>query len=280
MKHTRKAGRIILSVFAWFFIFLGAVLAFLAIAEAVVDSSARILPPYEKADLSEVLAKKSWDEEDLNFLYHQTGLGKPALSALEKQRERIPYFQDALFYQGTLKHELAAFSTPHDYLENYSAPVAPLENGDVIVTSSCHTFGWRNGHAGLVTNGQTGSVLQSVAPGTESHVESADWFLSSSNFIVLRLKGVSEQERDAIAQKALALLRRIPYSLFVGIFSPKDAGERVPATNCSHLVWQAYKYFGYDIDSDGGAVCTARDIANCDLFEIVQVYGFDPDKLW
>ncbi len=280
MKNGRRAKKIASAVLAWFFVFLGVVLVFLSVSEAVVDNSARTLPVYAREDLTAVLAKDVWNEEDLSFLYRQTGLGRPALQAMKNQRERIPYFQDALYYEGTIKHDLAAFSTPHDYFENYSAPLAPLENGDVIVSSSCHTFGWRNGHAGLVVNAETGSVLQSVAPGTDSHIESTDWFLGSTNFIVLRLKGAGKEERNEIAKTAMARLKGIPYSLLVGILSPKDAGETVKKTNCSHLVWQAYKYFGYEIDSDGGAVCTARDIAKCDLFEVVQVYGFDPDKLW
>ncbi len=280
MEKTGKAKKIALSVFSWFLVLLGVIFVFLSVSEAVVDKTARTLPSYPREDLTEVLAKPHWNGDDLQFLYRQTGLGRAALQAMEKQRARIPYFQDALYYEGTLKHELAAFTTPHDYFEDYAAPIAPLEDGDVIVSSSCHTFGWRNGHAGIVVKAETQSVLQSVAPGTISHVESIDWFSLASNFIILRLKDVSKTERAEIAKNALEKLRGLPYTLFAGIFSKKDAGEDIKATNCSHLVYQAYKYFGYDIDSDGGAVCTARDIAKCDLFEVVQVYGFDPEKLW
>lgn len=280
MKHGRRAGKILSSVSAWLLVLLGAVFVYASAAEAVIENSARVVPSYPREDLTEVLAKPYWDEEDLSFLYRQTGLGPAALESLKDQRQRIPAFQDALFYQGELVHDFAAFTTPHECLKGYFAPLAPLENGDVIVTSSCHTLGWRNGHAGLVTNAKTLSVLQSVAPGTLSHIETADWFMNSSNFIVLRLKDASGEERDAIAQKALTHLKNIPYSLLVGILSPKDAGETVEKTHCSHLVWQAFRYFGYDIDSNGGAICTARDISRSDLFEVVQVFGFDVDKLW
>ena len=61
---------------------------------------------------------------------------------------------------------------------------------------------------------------------------------------------------------------------------PQGSGRRPYATHCSHLVWQAYKHFGYDIDSDGGPLVTCNDIARSDLLEVVQVYGFDPDALW
>ena len=60
----------------------------------------------------------------------------------------------------------------------------------------------------------------------------------------------------------------------------KDQGKSKKGTNCSHLVWQAYYNAGYDIDTDGGPVCTSRDISMSDLLEVVQVYGFDPVSLW
>ena len=107
-----------------------------------------------------------------------------------------------------------------------------------------------------------------------------NWFRSGTNFMVLRLKDATAEERAAIAATAEERLRGVDYSITVGILSPKDQGETPKETHCSHLVWQAFRYYGYDIDSDGGAVCTTRDIANCDLFEVVQVFGFDPIELW
>ena len=98
--------------------------------------------------------------------------------------------------------------------------------------------------------------------------------------MVLRLKDAGEEARAEIAQTARERLYNVPYSLTVGFLSPKDQGETPQGTHCSHLVWQAYHYFGYDIDSDSGPLCTAQDIARSDLFEVVQVFGFDPVKLW
>ena len=260
--------------------FLGVALSFCGIAEAVTDNYARILPSYTKEDLTETLAKAEWTESDYEFLYRQTGLGKSGLDALKDEPDRILEIQNSLFYEGTLKHELAAFSSPHDYLENYTAAMAPLEDGDVLVTSSCHTFGWRNGHAAIVVNADDNQVIESVSPGMPSSYGDTEWFAQSSNFILLRLKGVSKEERAAIARQAELTLLRVPYSLAVGIFTNKDLKDNVTKTHCSHLVWQAYKNFGYDIDADGGPVCTSRDIALSPLFEVVQVYGFDLEKLW
>ena len=98
--------------------------------------------------------------------------------------------------------------------------------------------------------------------------------------MVLRLKNATLEERLAIARDAEEQLKGIPYTLIVGIFMAKDQGTMPEGTHCSHLVWQAYKNAGYDIDPDGGPVVTCRDIANSPYFEIVQTYGFDPLSGW
>lgn len=277
-KSAKRKRRLVAAV-AYVMAFVGCVLCFFAIAEAVADNHARVLPSYAKEDLTEVLAKSEWTDADYEFLYLQTGLGKPALDALKYDKDRILKIQENLFYEGEIKHELAAFTSPHDYMEHH-AVMAPLETGDVLVTSSCHTFGWRNGHSAIVVDEEFDLVLESNAPGFPSSYGRAEWFAVSSNFILLRLKDASKEERKAIARQAERTLLEIPYSLTVGIFTKKDLKENVSATNCSHLVWQAFKNFGYDIDADGGPVCTSRDIALSPLFEVVQVYGFDPIKLW
>lgn len=272
--------QITLGVFAALVALLLAAVTFLGAAEAAVDESARTLPSYERVDISDLAAKEQWTDEEYELLWKQTGLGRSALDELKGQTKRILAFQDALFYRGELEHELAAFTTPHDMVKNFEAPIVPLHDGDVLVTSTCHTFGWRNGHSALVIDGASGRTLQSLAPGYNSSYGSADWFRNAANFLVLRLKEPASRGRE-IADWASRHLYGVEYSLLTGFFSsPKDQGNSPKTTNCSHLVWQAYKHFGYDIDSDGGIVCTSRDIANCELFEVVQVYGFDPETLW
>lgn len=279
MKQHR-ASKIILAVIAWFFVFLGFLIAGLAVADSLADGTARVLPSYPKEDLSAVLAKAEWTEEDYDFLYHQTGVTRLAMEGLKGDDKRILALQEAFFYEGEIEHIMAAFTTPHDALSgDITLPIVPLEAGDVLVTSSCHTFGWRNGHSALVID-KYGTTLESVAPGQKSCLGEALWFQNATNFMVLRLKGVSAEERRKIAENAAEELLGVPYSLTVGIFSKKDQGAAPTATHCSHLVWQAFKNAGMDIDSDGGLIVTTNDIARSDLFEIVQINGFDPDKLW
>ena len=38
--------------------------------------------------------------------------------------------------------------------------------------------------------------------------------------------------------------------------------------------------FGIDLDSDGGCIVKPQDMANSPYMQVVQIYGFDPEKLW
>ena len=284
MKVVRRIAFVLLAVLFGIIAFLALLCAALLIADAAVDASARVLPSYERKDIAQLLERESWSESDYETLYLQTGLGRAALDEMKDDPERILTFQDALFYDGELAHEEVAVTTKRDIFADtrYRAPMVDLQDGDVLITSTCHSFGWRNGHAALVVNGANGSLLESVSLGIPSTITAygSDWFCYGTNFMVLRLKDAGEEARAEIAQTARERLYNVPYSLTVGFLSPKDQGETPQGTHCSHLVWQAYHYFGYDIDSDGGPLCTAQDISRSDLFEVVQVFGFDPVKLW
>ena len=284
MKVVRRIAFVLLAVLFGIIAFLALLCAALLIADAAVDASARVLPSYAREDIAQLLEQESWSESDYETLYLQTGLGRAALDEMKDDPERILTFQDALFYDGDLAHEEVAVTTKRDIFADtrYRAPIVDLQDGDVLITSTCHSFGWRNGHAALVVNGANGSLLESVSLGIPSTITAygSDWFCYGTNFMVLRLKDAGEEARTEIAQTARERLYNVPYSLTVGFLSPKDQGETPQGTHCSHLVWQAYHYFGYDIDSDGGPLCTAQDIARSDLFEVVQVFGFDPVKLW
>lgn len=279
-KGLKIAFKALLAVFTAIFTLTALGAAFFLVCDEIALNSARTLPAYGQTDIAELLAKTEWTDEDYDVLYHQTGLGRSALDDMKDDPDRILTFQSALFYDGEIRQEQIAFTTKHDRMKDFTAPIADLQDGDVIVTSTCHTFGWRNGHAAIVTSGATNRVLQSFTLGEPSSYGSTGWFRNSANFIVLRLKDASREQRAEIALWACERLHDVPYSVTVGIFSSKNQGNSPQKTHCSHLVWQAYYHFGYDIDSDGGPVVTARDIANSPYFEVVQVYGFDPDQLW
>jgi len=72
-------------------------------------------------------------------------------------------------------------------------------------------------------------------------------------------------------------LTGIPYEGFAGVLTDKN---EIKKTQCAHIVWYAFKQFGIDLDSNGGLLVTPYDICNSEHLELVQVFGFDKDKLW
>lgn len=294
-KHLKR----FLSVSLAIFLVLGGGVLFLLVSSLTLDRHVRVCPSYPMEDLSAVAAKENFTEEDYAFLYRQTGLTKTAVDALQSSygrnfAERLEEFQRALFFRGEIGHEVIVSGVTYRDIfcdpeteEPFTAPIARLEAGDVLITSCTHTLGYRHGHAGLVL-GDAKRILEAPALGQTSMIsKDAVWFRECANFMVLRLKreaGESDEayaaRRKQIADDAEECLLDIPYSLTVGIFSKKNQGTTPRSTNCSHLVWQAYKNAGYEIDADGGPICTPRDISMSGCFDLVQVYGFDPIKLW
>lgn len=284
-QKTYKRIKITLAVFLALFIVIEVFVSVLMVLSYTVDFSRRILPSYAREDITAVLGKTEWTDEDYEYLYHQTGLGKAALDELKISPDDILNFQDAFWSEPEFEHDMAAVTTPRDKIVGEMLPIVPLKEGDVLISSSTHTFGWRNGHAAIVVNGEDGRTLESMALGKPSVYGTVKWFQESSNFMVLRLKEEYRSEIDPaeVAADAVKKLKGIDYSIFVGFLSPKDQcenGRQITVTHCSHIVWQAYKNFGLDIDPNGGALVTAQDISHSPYFEVVQVNGFDPDKLW
>lgn len=290
-RAMKKTTIVLLSVFTALCVLILVLGASFLIADSICEKDARIIPSYEKIDLTPLIEKEEWTDEDYETIYRQTGLGRAA--AEEVERSRLTAFQEALFFEGKVEHTSITPVTSHDNLvdpetgKSYMAPIAPLQKGDILLSSTTHMFGWRHGHAALVAEPELSSrtVFESVTIGEDSGLTQGgdQWFRKSSNFLVLRLKGVSEEERAAIADRAVEELSGIPYNIFVGYFSPKNQcknGRTPTMTHCSHLVWQSYLNAGYDIDFNGGPLCKPSDIARSPLFEVVQVYGFDLDKLW
>lgn len=279
----QRALIIILSIlFALVFI-----LSFFLIADAFAHSHARVVPDYamDEDGLIAVLEKPKdgWSDEDYTFVYRQTGLTKVYFDGSDAvNRTFVLNCQRDLFYDEDISHESPVIGASHDCFDDKYMTMVPLERGDVVLSSSVHTLGWSNGHASIVVRGGSAaaaSTVQAITVGTVSERQGTAWFRRSSNFMVLRPK-ISREQAEDIADWAQQNLIGVPYSLFTGIFNAKDQTADVQTTQCAHLVWLAYKAFGYDIDSTGGPVVTPKNIANCDLFEVVQVNGFDLEKLW
>lgn len=251
----------------------------LLIGFALADSLECWRPDYAKIDLSAILSKSELTEEDYAELYRQTGLTKIGVDRMlargEAGRQRITAIQSGYFKEREVKHSVFGFLLCTDYVDE-SMPAAYLENGDILVTSSTHFSSWRLGHAGIVTNADRNEVLQSGVAGELSSIDRLTDFTDRINFMILTPK-VGKEVKQQVADYAAKNLTGKKFSALTGLFTDKNKSDY---THCSHLVWYAYKQFGIDLDSNGGGLVTSQDIFKSDEVEVVQVFGFDPKRLW
>lgn len=248
---------------------------------------APFVPSYAQEDLTGVLSKPVLGEEDYQLLFAQTGLGKPAVNDLlalgDAGKAQILNTQAAfLSHPGEAPCEPLGITTrEHRFLDEdgrlrYMVPLAPLKNGDIVVTLSTHTAGWSHGHAGLVVDAENGVTLESVVLGSLSSRMNVNHWRSYSTLAVLRPKADDETRQKAV-QLALDKLDNIPYSLVSGAFGDKfQPLDGAHSAHCGYLPWYAWMAAGVDLDSDGGRIAAPEDFLHSPNLEVVQVYGFDP----
>lgn len=245
------------------------------------------VPDGSPADLTEVLSKPALSDEDYRFLFTQTGLGRSAVDDLlalgDAGRTQIIETQTAFFaHPGDAPCRALGITTKeHRFLDEegyleYQVPLAPLKNGDILVSLSTHTAGWSHGHAALVVDAENGVTLESVVLGSlSSHMDVNHW-RSYSTMVVLRPKA-SDETRQKVVQLALDKLDNIPYSLVSGVFGDKFQPLDGPhSAHCGYLPWYAWMAAGVDLDSDGGRIAAPEDFLHSPNVEVVQVFGFDP----
>ena len=154
-------------------------------------------------------------------------------------------------------------------------PPRNLQPGDILVTLSTHSLGWRHGHVGLVLD-ET-SVLECVTLGEKSRIVKAKHWGTYSNYAVLRVQGAPEELQQEVANYAKEHLCGVPYHLSAGLLGKKvqDIDAEHFGMQCAYLAWYAWNHFGYDLDSDGGRLVTARDLLQSDMVEVVESFGMD-----
>lgn len=230
-----------------------------------------IIPGYDRVAITE--------ETDGETVFCQTGLGESAWEKLiaEDKFELALDLQDAVFEP--MKTEcvsLLGWFTREDRRNvDERIVLVDLQPGDILLTFSTHSIGWRHGHAGLVLD-ET-SVLESVSLGEESAIVGTGHWTTYSNFVVLRVKGIDEALQKEVAAYAREQLNGISYRLLAGWIGEKalEVDEPWFGAHCSYLIWYAWNHFGYDLDSDGGRLVTCDDIFHSELLEIVQMYGME-----
>ncbi len=260
----------------WAVIALGALLlavvAYWLLAQLFLEhDSCTFTPDYDRVTLTE--------ETDSTTLFLQTGLSPAAARAVLEQQgmEGLTAYQDAFF--GPKETACTPMFGPFIREDRQISPVPPqmaqLQPGDILLTLSTHSAGWRHGHAALVVRADR--VLQLAVIGTRSALYETDGWLDYSQYAVLRLKDMTPELQARLVSLTEGTLMDVPYSLLRGILGPKvpeeDGDLRLM---CTSLVWYAYYQLGYDIDSDGGRIVSARDMLESPYLEVVQVYGMDP----
>ncbi len=240
-----------------------------------IESHAHIYPSAERTDISYLTEKQisEYTEEDYRVIMEQTGLGKAGVDSLSSTK-LLEDYQKSYFNEIDFRCCMNSPVSFEEQVIDSRVMLAPLEDGDVLITSSSHVFSWRNGHAAIVVDADRGITLEAVVIGKNSKTQSTEKWCDYPNFAVLRLKDTKKAERTEIARSAYKYLINIPYQVTIGLFPTKYCEpEAVRGTQCAHLVWLAYAAHGYDIDSDGGLIVTPRDIFNSELFDVVQIYG-------
>lgn len=229
------------------------------------------VPDYERVELTENI--------DFETIFLQTGIGKPTAEKLiaEGNFKEIKKAQDIFFTKPQTEcAPMFGWFTREDRLgDSDNIPFFDLRTGDVLVTLSTHSVGWRHGHAGFVID--EGRVLECQRMGENSSYEGIYFWSNYTNWAVLRIKDMSDETQ----QKALEVAEDIkgtPYNILSGIIGPKmpDRDSKFFGLYCTNLVWYIWNSLGFDTDSDGGRIVTGYDILHSDKFEVVQIFGMDP----
>ena len=246
--------------------------AYLALQKYYAHRQEPFTPDYPRVELHENV--------DYKTIFLQTGIGRATAEKLISQNkfDEILKAQDIFFTAPDVEcREMIGHFTMEDVLASgKSVPFYDLRAGDMLVTLSTHSGGWRHGHAGLVISGDT--LLECRQLGTKSSLEDIGYWEDYSNYAVLRVKNVTAEQQRQIKDYSIDNLHRVPYNLFSGIF-----GEKAPSVDsngfgfyCTNLMWYAWQQAGIDLDSDGGKIVTAYDLLHSDKVEIVQLFGMDP----
>ena len=232
-------------------------------------------PDYERLSLKsaldvELLYQGYADEEMQELLFCQTGLGEEAL-------------KDIIMECGDSQELLKTLERYQNQLfgETDSRTVVSLEDGDVMVSLSQRLCFYPHGHAAIVTDGETGEILEAKSYVAGSCMGNSKKWSNISSFVILRIKEeVAEVYGNPASGAALYAknnLNGLEYSLFKDIRLKQD--ETPEYTQCAHLVWYAYYMCGLDIDENRGIIIKPKDFLESDVFEVVQVFGINPKTL-
>ncbi len=276
-KRARAKRAILISLSI--ILFLCLVLSFFVIGEKVQLGFERYTPDYDRVDISSILAKDELSAEDYSLIYAQTGLSKIGTDSMLENGDITKIFaiQESFFTEYECRDDnFAPFC--HYYSLKGKVPLAPLQNGDIIVSSSTEFSWWRLGHCAMVVDAENGITVEAIGVGDDSTYGYVSALSRRGDFIILRPK-LEKEQIDEIVSYVCDELIGIKYDPTIGVLSRKYP-EEIEITQCAHIFWYAFYKHGVDIDSNGGSVVTPRDISLSEHFDIVQVSGFNPSAPW
>ena len=261
--------------------------------ESKIEKEGHFTPDYEKQDI-ETIVEDGITEEEYKELFLQTGLGRPSIESMIESNdnvvEELKKYQNNFFAENNYKSNRITIITVEEQSVDGEGKITGkfdiqgLEDGDILISLSTHSLGWRHGHAAIVVDSEQGTTLESLVLGKDSEYQNYKKWEEYPTFIQLRIKedvleqvgGDRQEVEKRLKDTADSKLNGVPYGLFAGI--PVKYTENISDTHCAHLVWYAYAELGIDIDSDKGIFVTPYDMANSDLLEVVQIYGIDPTE--
>ncbi len=231
---------------------------------------------YKKLEQGEDLTEKDYD-----IIFSETGLGKCAVEGFSRNErfEKIKQYSEYYLADKDFKCVREGVFACHEFITDAKGNTienpsfANLQNGDIIITLSIHSLGWRHGHAAIVVDAENGLTAQAVMIGEKSALGTVNEWSDFPLVAVLRPKNINTEIINEIVNFTQEKLLDIDYSLASGILSGRDENVIPNTTHCAHFVWYAYKCFGIDIDSNGGRIVTPKEILHSENLEIVQVYG-------
>lgn len=269
MAFKRLVKAIILSILV---VFVLAISVIYLPQRFIAHIDEAFVPDYPRVELT--------PDSDYETLFLQTGLGRSSVDKLKAEGDFEAVTETQKRFFDTPEIECAPmfdWLIREDRLGDAESPdFADLQSGDILITLSTHSFGWRHGHAGLLIDEYT--VLECQQMGMDVSLEGIYYWTNYSNWAVLRPKNVTPEQQEAVCEFALNKLKGKPYNILSGIFGPKapDINNKNTGFYCTNLIWYAWNNFGIDLDSDGGKIVTAYDLLHSDKLEVVQLYGIDP----
>ena len=157
---------------------------------------------------------------------------------------------------------------PITWEENWLTPrenVLPkLHTGDVLVTLSAHSLGWRHGHCALVLDPNT--TLEATTLGRPAAFRSTDSWNRYPTLWLLRPKTPLSAEEQTALRSSAGDLSGLPYALL--------APKQLPASgaHCAALVWYVYaRALEVDIDSEGGWQALPGSLLRSPFFEVTRL---------